>query len=462
MDYIKQVVDTLWKDSILHGIFYLSLLVILTSKVKSWKKMTYAWYSVIVIPCLLNPITVKITNKIWGVSVAYHCRLFSMIPIVFVIAYAFIILVDKLTGKIKMVTVIGVIAFLMVCGDYMYSNPWFVKAQNQEKIPSDVMEISKLLSGYEDVTIAASYSFSPYIRMYDAGIHMITGRGTSDRIGYELSLEYPDVEYIMQKAASEGCQFVIVNKSEGAHDAFDRMGYEVWSETSNTYIYQVSGYPYIVKYYNDKEQVERIMYYDSEGNPVIGSKGYSSIRYEYNRYNQIIAEYYYDENNNPMTISTLNNYGMLYEYTYNGYKIKETYIDKIDNPMMTVMGYASVEYSYNSDNRISAIVYKDECDNVCCNKYGIAIEKRTYNALGNITVYKFYDMYEKGIKNTDGYATLLQKYDQNNRLIERKYLDEFDKEVENIWGYSLETREYDSSGALINTSRYDSAGMIIN
>ena len=79
--YLNSVLDTYWGQSRYQLLLYLSIVIILLMEKEAWKKITFGWYGILCFIGLMNPVTVKITSKIWGKDVAYYCRQISLIPI---------------------------------------------------------------------------------------------------------------------------------------------------------------------------------------------------------------------------------------------------------------------------------------------------------------------------------------------------------------------------------------------
>ena len=84
--YLENVLATYWGQSKYQLFLYIAIIVILLLEKEAWKKITFGWYGIVCFIGLLNPITVKITSKVWGESVAYYCRQVSLIPIFVIIA----------------------------------------------------------------------------------------------------------------------------------------------------------------------------------------------------------------------------------------------------------------------------------------------------------------------------------------------------------------------------------------
>lgn len=489
MEFLKKVLQVLWGTYAYQGLFYMGLLVILCRSRSRWKKLVYSVYSIIVIVGLLNPITIIVTEKIWGTSIAYYCRLFSMIQIIVVIAYALVLLISRFSSRMKLLAVCCIIAVMFIGGNYVYSQDWFEKAENVEKIPNDVKIISEAFEKINDVTIAAPNSLTSYIRQYDASIHMITKRDDDSELARQLDSDTPDVEYIMRTAGMDGAGFIVVYNKENVIAGFNESGYRAWYKSPNYYIYQVSGYEKVKREYNDKEELVSLTYLDAQGNPSVNAEGYVTVRYEYNKDCRVEIESFYDIYGNA-TQDIYGCYGYKYVYLKNGKIEKKISLDIDGKPYLSLRGYAIIAYGYDSngnkeyemfynsddepveiekgvygyrykynDNyRIVDIICLDgnKKETICeqgystkekiINEKQLVVQERYYDATGRLTVIK------------DGYAGITYEYNDGGQLTRMIYTDEENAVVLNNQEYATEDRQYNGQGKLVERRFYDIAG----
>lgn len=458
MEFLKKVLQVLWGTYAYQGLFYMGLLVILCRSRSRWKKLVYSVYSIIVIVGLLNPITIIAAEKIWGTSIAYYCRLFSMIQIIVVIAYALVLLISRFSSLMKLLAVCCIIAVMFIGGSYVYSQDWFEKAENIEKIPDDVKIISEAFEKINDVTIAAPNSLTSYIRQYDASIHMITGRDDDSELARQLDSDTPDVEYIMRAAGMEGAEFIVVHNREDVIGRFNEKGYRAWYKSPDYYIYQVSGCERVKREYNDKEEIVSLTYLDAQGKLMLNSDGYAIVRYIYDDKDRMESEFYYGISGEK--VSTAGGYyGCKFGYDKLNRVNEYTYLDENNNCIMTKSGYAIRTKKYNEDDYAILECYYDVDYKPVKIWTGYAGRAYEYNEKNQIIKITFLGLDKKPTIVSDGYVSEVIEYDQEGRVIKLQYVDEIGNIVETTYGYAVIEYYYDNQTNIERTIYYDINGV---
>ena len=458
MEFLKKVLQVLWGTYAYQGLFYMGLLVILCRSRSRWKKLVYSVYSIIVIVGLLNPITIIIAEKIWGTSIAYYCRLFSMIQIIVVIAYALVLLISRFSSWMKLLAVCCIIAVMFIGGNYVYSQDWFEKAENVEKIPNDVKIISEAFEKINDVTIAAPNSLTSYIRQYDASIHMITKRDDDSELARQLDSDTPDVEYIMRAAGMEGAEFIVVHNREDVIGRFNEKGYRAWYKSPDYYIYQVSGCARVKREYNDKEEIVSLTYLDAQGKLMLNSDGYAIVRYIYDDKDRMESEFYYGISGEK--VSTAGGYyGCKFGYDKLNRVNEYTYLDENNNCIMTKSGYAIRTKKYNEDDYAILECYYDVDYKPVKIWTGYAGRAYEYNEKNQIIKITFLGLDKKPTIVSDGYVSEVIEYDQEGRVIKLQYVDEIGNIVETTYGYAVIEYYYDNQKNIERTIYYDINGV---
>lgn len=458
MEFLKKVLQVLWGTYAYQGLFYMGLLVILCRSRSRWKKLVYSVYSIIVIVGLLNPITIIVAEKLWGTSIAYYCRLFSMIQIIVVIAYALVLLISRFSSLMKLLVVCCIIAVMFIGGSYVYSQDWFEKAENIEKIPDDVKIISEAFEKINDVTIAAPNSLTSYIRQYDASIHMITGRDDDSEIARQLDSDTPDVEYIMRAAGMEGAEFIVVHNREDVIGRFNENGYRAWYKSPNYYIYQVSGYERVKREYNDKEEIVSLTYLDAQGKLMLNSDGYAIVRYIYDDKDRMESEFYYGISEEK--VSTAGGYyGCKFGYDKLNRVNEYTYLDENNNCIMTKSGYAIRTKKYNEDDYAILECYYDVDYKPVKIWTGYAGRAYEYNEKNQIIKITFLGLDKKPTIVSDGYVSEVIEYDQEGRVIKLQFVDEIGNIVETTYGYAVIEYYYDNQTNIERAIYYDINGV---
>ena len=263
LEFFKQVTDTLWGSFAFQSLFYLGILLIMILESEKRQKAGVAWYSVCVLIVIYNPIVYHICRFFFDERgmVAYYCRLFCLIPIVFVISYAFVLVLRQTVGWKKFCCVLFVMLVVSISGHSVYSEEWFVKAQNVNKVPEDVRQLSALFEDYEEpIGIMAPTEMVPYIRQIDSKFSLLHGRGEDTTAGNQLQSEAPDIEMLLSYAKSTETDYLMALYTEDVLQQYIQWGCEVVGYT-NRYVVLKQHYPcWVLKQYADESGNQGMFY----------------------------------------------------------------------------------------------------------------------------------------------------------------------------------------------------------
>ena len=423
--YFQNVNDIFWGDDVYRWWFYAAIVIILIFEKRKMVKRIYAVYPLCFLLVLLTPIFHKIMEKIVS-GWQYYARLYSMLPIPYMLALSAIILMDlicsrfdtkdavqtKKTGKvssgtgklkapvIKLVLTAGVCALIIFGGTNVYEQDWMGKAENIVKVPNEAIAICQKVHQDGEVMIAVPYSLVTYIRQVDAGIYMPYGRDMND-LGQELSKDQPDPEYAMTEAGKEGCDYIVVPNNQDNLDRFAEQGWDPYEQIGRYLIYEVKGVKRR-KYIHD-EQHRRIqtLWLDEEGKPDADSQGLVSVHYEFDQDNRKISETYYDQYGQPV-IMPLGDIGIRCTYTdFSNQITSMTYIGADYQPINAIgLGYAEIRYEYDGRRRLIRESY--------------------------------YDVEGKPVECEKGYHSIARQYDEAGNIISEKCLDPEGQEMPNV------------------------------
>ena len=428
--YLENVLATYWGQSKYQLFLYIAIIVILLMEKESWKKITFAWYGLVCFVGLLNPITVKITSKVWGESVAYYCRQISLIPIFIIIAYGIIRLLSIVEGEKKLILATFVTGLIVMNGYQIYQESWYTKADNYSKIPVQIIELAEFFEEQgETVRVAAPTNISAYLRQYE-NVVQIQGRNVWDGVIEEqLQSDRPDVINIMQHAGKLECDYIIVKGDELVQNIYTLAGYKPCFKMDMYLIYKVEGVERWRRIYDEKNRLEKKEYLDEYDDIIICAEvGYATIRYTYDIKGNKETEHYYDDEGNAIALSK---------------------------------GHYGVKYQYNDDKRISETIYVDQNDNPIITKNGYAIVKYTYDVKGNKDAEYYYDDEGNAIELSAGYYGIKYKYNDDKRISEVMYVDQNGKPVIIANGYAIVKYTYDEKGNKEAEYYYDDKGNAI-
>ncbi len=240
IEFFKSLSSAGWGNSAYETLFYLCVALIFLKEKNKYKKITFGYYPLIIMIGIYNPITVLFATKVFGTDllIAYYCRMFMMMPIAFCIAYGLIIILRGTEGRKKMFFSFALALIIIISGKCVYSEDWFIKADNFNKIPNDVIELSALIN--EEATIMVPNDLSSYVRQYDSRLHLAYGRyAANEKIAIQVSSDNPDINYIVNYGKEHDCEYVVCLNKQDIIDGFIASGCFEYGYTDNYVIIQL-------------------------------------------------------------------------------------------------------------------------------------------------------------------------------------------------------------------------------
>ena len=159
----RQSTFTFWGEKYYICIFVLALISALFFDKNKSRKLTFVGYTLLVLVGIYNPVTYYLCNIVFNGSVAYFCRVYQLLLVPLIISYAFVVVLEKNKGIIKIALICFFGGVAILCGDCVYNEEWMQKADNFTKLPNDVVEICDAVHGYkDDVCIAVPTDLSKY------------------------------------------------------------------------------------------------------------------------------------------------------------------------------------------------------------------------------------------------------------------------------------------------------------
>lgn len=235
--FFERLTNQMWGSGPFQYVFYLSLVVILFLEKDKMKKFRYVWFSVFILLFIYNPIMIKVSEKIFGAAElsSYYCRFFLMMPMMFAIAYALTLLVKRTDGMKRFIIVVVMMILIGINGTTVYSQDWYHKAENINKVPRDVLVLSSILGeNHPKVKILVPLDMHIYFRQVDAAVELVYGRMYDQTdIVNAISSEYPDAEYVMEFARENGCDYIVcANNAINMHNFLNAGGFYIGESTN--------------------------------------------------------------------------------------------------------------------------------------------------------------------------------------------------------------------------------------
>lgn len=241
MEFFSNMTNVLWGNYGFQALFYLSLLLILILEQRHQHKVIGFWYSICILLAIYNPIMYNICKYIFASNdlIAYYCRLFCLIPIVFVIAYAFVLLLNHTSEENKIYYIIIIIFILFLCGHDVYREDWFVKASNVNKVPEDVLQINNLFQNQNGpISIMVPNALTVYMRQINSDFSMPYGRNGRLEISCQLESEAPNVQEVLEYATSTETEYIVALYNESARKWYSDAGCIVIGYTDHYMVLQ--------------------------------------------------------------------------------------------------------------------------------------------------------------------------------------------------------------------------------
>ncbi len=236
LKYFFSMTKAYWGNLGFAFLFTVALIALLVLEKEKIKRYIVVWYSLFVLVFIYNPITLLVCRKLLEPTTfdQYYLRFFALIPVMVVIAYMFTLLLKRLTGFSKLAGLIGACALIAVLGNCIYTEDWFTKAENRNKVPQDVVTICDLFAedDSEVIRIMAPQDIAVYLRQMDSRFSMPYSRSLPDE-AYELTNEKPDPSEVVSYAKENNVSYVVVSAVDGVLNTYLNYGFKLYGRTAH-------------------------------------------------------------------------------------------------------------------------------------------------------------------------------------------------------------------------------------
>lgn len=161
--------------------FLLYFLALLWIGFRSEKRMRQMFLpqAVMLLATVLNPVFPVILNRIFDVNKEYY-RFLWIVPVGICISAAAVLMVcDHVKGTLRKGIAILALVLIFVSGGTFIYKDGYVRAENLYKMPSELLEVSRIIHEDTDVPFPKAmfeYDYHMLIRQYDASILLPCGR----------------------------------------------------------------------------------------------------------------------------------------------------------------------------------------------------------------------------------------------------------------------------------------------
>lgn len=223
--------NILWGTYGFQTLFYFSLILIITLEKEKIIRARWFGYCGCMLLMIYNPIMYFVFIFIFGTGsgfIPYYCRLFCLIPIVFVIAYAVVLILQKKSGWKKFCCTLLMLFIIAISGHSAYGESWFIKASNVNKVPADVIEICTFFpESASCIPIMVPTDLTVYMRQMDSRFSMPYGRNQNTDISNQLQSEAQNIELILDYAVETETDYIVSLYTEELLAQYVNWGCEV-------------------------------------------------------------------------------------------------------------------------------------------------------------------------------------------------------------------------------------------
>ncbi len=248
-----KITQSFWGDFGFSTLFVVALVAILFLEKEKLRGHIVLWYTGLALVFIYNPITLLVCRQFMEESTfdQYYQRFYSLIPVVAVIAYGLVLIIKRFTGVKKLIATLVALGLIAVTGNLVYSQDWFTRAENRQKVPQDVITVHDLFAedSSERIRIMAPQDIAVYLRQIDSRFSMPYVRSLPDE-AYELTNEHPDCDAVAQYAASHDVQYVVVSAVDDILNAYLNYGFKLYGRTTYYGVLEVTQPSWLVTEYS--------------------------------------------------------------------------------------------------------------------------------------------------------------------------------------------------------------------
>lgn len=428
LDFFLGLNDYHWQGSAYQWFFYAGILITLIFEKRRMVKIVFGWVPFLYLVCMFNPFSTKLLGYAGVSNAAYFVRLFSFMPLMYVIAKGFVFLMHMDNPWLKMCGTGLVCVVICFVGKNIYLESWLIKAENYVKVPQSTLDILSAIDTKMDkpVCIAAIDSDPVYLRQVE-DVVMPYGRYIG-LLGDMLSMDPPDVQQVMELAGQQDVDYIVAHRTGSTIAAFLKYRYKPFALTNDYVIFAVQGVNRVNRILNDRRQIIKEMETNPSGEVMKDIRG---------------------------------SYGYSYDYNTNGRVAKITFLDKDGNPTDEGRTYASISRTYYLNGNIKTLSYFDQ-NNRPVIMNGRYETKYIYDKNNKVLKEIYYDQYGALMNRLDGQYTACEfSYSSSGKINGESFLNENNKLTRSAWGYARMDRVFNENDMPVREIYYDTDGTVL-
>lgn len=222
------------------ALFLVAMLYIFIKEKDKKKRILFIYFPILVFIVITNPLFYLVASVVFTVNTYY--RLFWLLPLGIVIAYAAVLVVNEGKEKLeKVIIFISVFVIIALSGKFYFDA--FSEYGNSYKLPDESVLVAQLIGidEEENKKVLVPGELTPYIRQIDASIELLYGRRPDTAYWNNplaTELDNGNVEYIAKVLEEKNCQYVVFKRATVMREPIQNYGFEMINETENYVIYK--------------------------------------------------------------------------------------------------------------------------------------------------------------------------------------------------------------------------------
>lgn len=235
--------------------FLLSLVFLYVTEKRKHIRVFFVYVPVLLLLIYFNPLVAELVYRVAGNEIYY--RILWLVPMTPVIAYSCVCICGRLRQEGRKRTAagaaVGTAVLLCFSGSFIYSNPYFSRAENVYHVPDSVVHICDAISipGREVMAVFPK-ELVQYVRQYTALMRMPYGREiTVERWNFYSELyDAMEADVIVLEELEPAvwqaqCHYVVLPSDKEVRGEFADYKWELYCETDGYSVYRVTEYPLV-------------------------------------------------------------------------------------------------------------------------------------------------------------------------------------------------------------------------
>lgn len=225
-------------------LYLISLIYLWVKEKRKYIRIMLIYVPVILLFLYFNPLFAGLLYELLGDEIYY--RILWLLPVTVTIAFAATTLYSRLPDKSRIVFALAAVFGIAISGSYIYSNPYFQKAENLYHMPDSVVHIcDAIVVPGREVMAAFPLEMVQYVRQYEPTVCMPYGRemtvdrwGVWDTFPNEMEKETINLSSLAPLSKERGCHYIILSEDKEVIGDPAEYGWEVFGRTDGYVIYR--------------------------------------------------------------------------------------------------------------------------------------------------------------------------------------------------------------------------------